>query len=512
VLSVQSFAPYAYDAKDLRLLRTLSAPVATAIRNARLFGDLTSLGQKLREVEEASRRMKLATDAAALYATVLELTSSVLGYRPCAILEPQGDALVVVAAHEEIAGTYGLRLRLDGPGLTVAALRAQEPVYVPDVSADARYVPGTPDTRCELALPLVVGERVFGVLDVQAQAVDGIPPQDRDLLKIVASELAVALAGLERLADVKRLSDRLAGLHGLVVKLQRCTTVEEVCAAACSEAGRILGFTTCNVGLVEGDWLIPKASTDLEGRPLRRGEGIAWQCLETGQAVWGNSADLPRVTDSDLQSVVSVPISNLGVFQVASADRDAFSAEDVRLAEILAGHLSEEIRRIRIEDELREQAIRDPLTGLYNRRFLSEVLEREIARSKRYGHPLTLVMADLDDFKAVNDRYGHLVGDAVLRRVAEVLQKSVRAGDFVFRYGGDEFVLVLPETGSGGEEVLRRLQQEVAGISLPEAPGLAVSVGYAVWDPRDGPTEVETLLRQADEVVLAMKQRHRETE
>ena len=170
---MQSFAPYAYDDNDLRLLRTLSAPVATAIRNARLFGDLTSLGQRLREVEEASRRMKLATDAAALYAIVLELTGSVLGYRPCAILEPQGDALVVVAAHEEIAGTYGLRLRLDGPGLTVAALRAQEPVYVPDVSADARYVPGTPDTRCELALPLVLGARVFGVLNVQAQAVDG---------------------------------------------------------------------------------------------------------------------------------------------------------------------------------------------------------------------------------------------------------------------------------------------------------------------------------------------------
>ncbi len=512
VLSVQSFAPCAYGEKDLRLLRTISASVATAVRNARTYAALAAVEEKLRLVEEYSRRMKLARDKEELYSIVLELTSSVLGYRPCAILEPCGDELMVVAGHDELAWAQGMRFGRNGKGITIAAVRSRRPEYVADVSGDERYVPGDPDTRSEFALPIVFGERLFGVLDVQSATVNGIPPEDRGLLNIVASELAVVLAGLERLAQVEDLSDRLAGLHSVVVRLQRCSTVEEVCAVAVAEAGRILGFTMCNVGLVEGDWLIPKASADLEARPLRRGEGVAWQCLETGQVVCANVADLPRARPSraDLQSVLAVPIGDFAVFQAASVERDAFSLEDVLVAETLAGHLREEIRRIRVEEELREQVIRDPLTGLYNRRFLTEVLQREIERAKRYGHPLALIMADVDDFKLVNDRYGHLVGDAALRRVAEALQGSVRAGDYVFRYGGEEFVLVLPETGDGSGDALLRLQDKVAAISVDDVPGLAVSVslGHVVWNPvRDGPATLEGLLRQADEVLYAIKRR-----
>lgn len=511
VLSVQSFAPHAYDEKDLRLLRTMSAPVATAIRNARSFEDLTALAQKLRQVEETSRRMQLVRNTDELYAIVLNLVDRVLGYRTCAILERRGDALVVVAEHGHLASERGVQLSLAGNGLTAACLSGK-PLYVPDVAADTRYVHAVALTRCELVLPLTVGEGVFGVLDIQAPAIDAVPQDDQNLLGIVAAELAVALTGLKRLAQVEKLGDRLAGLHGAAMRLQRCSEVEELCAVTVTEAARILGFATCNVGLIEGDWLVPMASADLEVRPLRRGEGVAWHCLETGQVVCANLVDLPqaRPTRPDLQSVLSVPIGDFGVFQAVSIERDAFGPEDVLVAETLAGHLNEGIRRIRVEKDLREQAIRDPLTGLYNRRFLGETLAREIERAKRYGHPLTLIMADVDDFKTVNDRYGHAVGDAALRCIAAALQTNVRAGDFVFRYGGEEFVIILPETGNGGDDALQRLQETTSAITLADAPGLmlSVSLGYVEWKPsRDGPTTLEDLLRQADAVLYAIKRR-----
>lgn len=515
VLSVQSFAPYAYDENDLRLLHTVSASVATAIRNARAYTGLAEIEQKLRAVEGASRRMKLAQDKPALYAAVLELMDAGLGYKPCAILEPRESELVVVAGHEEIAWAHGLRVRVDGKGLTAEAARSRESVYAADVSTDERYVRGNPDTRCELAIPICVGERVLGVLDVQTNRVDGISPENRDLLGIAASELAVALAGLEQLARLEELSAKLARLHEASRHLTRCTSEEDVCRAAVRAIVDVLGFEHAILGLGRGDLLVPVAwagSISGKARMFRKGEGIAGKTWLTGEPAWGNLDRFAeaRPVDPRIQAFISVPIGSAGVLQAISPRRDAFTAEDVTLVEILARHVFEELRRVQLERDLREQAIRDPLTGLYNRRFLAEVLSREIERAKRYRHPLTLIMADVDDFKAVNDGYGHVVGDAALRCVADALQTSVRAGDFVFRYGGEEFVVVLPETGNGGGDALRRLQERATAIPVADESDLTVSVslGHVVWEPsRDGPTTLEDLLRRADEVLYAIKRR-----
>ncbi|MCR4391725.1 MAG: GGDEF domain-containing protein, partial [Candidatus Acetothermia bacterium] len=178
--------------------------------------------------------------------------------------------------------------------------------------------------------------------------------------------------------------------------------------------------------------------------------------------------------------------------------------------EILAGHVREAIAHLRLAAELREQAIRDPLTGLYNRRFLSEVLAQELERARRYGRPLALVMGDVDSFKAINDRYGHVAGDQALQRVARVLQSTVRASDYVVRYGGEEFVVVLPETDeAGAEEAMARITQAL--VEMPEEPRATLSLGAAVWHPGEAPAaSVEDLLRRADEMLYTMKRRHRD--
>jgi diguanylate cyclase (GGDEF)-like protein len=160
-----------------------------------------------------------------------------------------------------------------------------------------------------------------------------------------------------------------------------------------------------------------------------------------------------------------------------------------------------------LQIQLREQAIRDPLTGLYNRRFLSETLTHELARAQREEYTLSLVMIDIDGFKTFNDTYGHGAGDEVLKVASEFLSTACRAGDIICRYGGDEFILVLP--GVEPEIALQRvkeLQESFAKIRIDFEPvhfSSTFTAGIAVF-PHHGKDSAE-LLRAVDNAYYAAK-------
>src|SRR6267143_1798877 len=159
-----------------------------------------------------------------------------------------------------------------------------------------------------------------------------------------------------------------------------------------------------------------------------------------------------------------------------------------------------------LEDHLRQQAARDPLTGLVNYRHLAEVLDMEIKRSERMGREFALLLFDLDGLKEINDRHGHLIGSHALCRVADVLS-FCRDIDTAARYGGDEFAVVLPETGTeAANQVAQRICDSIANDGM--GPLLSVSVGVAVY-PYDG-ERIEVLLRKADVAMYAMKAKKRE--
>jgi diguanylate cyclase (GGDEF)-like protein/PAS domain S-box-containing protein len=160
-----------------------------------------------------------------------------------------------------------------------------------------------------------------------------------------------------------------------------------------------------------------------------------------------------------------------------------------------------------LQSQLREQAIRDALTNLFNRRYLDETLERELARAARELYPLCIVMIDIDHFKDVNDTYGHEAGDLVLRELAEKVTQQSRQGDFVCRYGGEEFVLVMPNIDIDvAHERAVGLNKMIASLKVPYGTftlTATVSMGLA-WYPTHGDTK-ETLLRASDRALYAAK-------
>lgn len=339
------------------------------------------------------------------------------------------------------------------------------------------------------------------------------PGHERDYGRVLVSLVDITPL-VEAQRKVESYAEKLASLHRTVQKLQRYHTEGEVCQAAVQGAAEILNFSLCAIALVRGDRLVPVAWTgDVQPQAMPRGHGLAWRTVEEGRSFWGNVGELPGAApvDERIKSALSVPIGKLGNLQAVAFEPNAFSEEDVRLAEILADHLREELQRVRLERELREQSIRDPLTGLYNRRYLTECLEQELRRAKRYQHPFAVMIVDLDHFKEINDRYGHLQGDQVLKEVATLIRQTVRESDLVFRYGGDEFVILFPETNGKSKVVAQRLRRALRrwwkGYGL-EGPPLGISVGVSFWNPREEQS-LEEVLEKADAALYRAKRRKR---
>lgn len=182
--------------------------------------------------------------------------------------------------------------------------------------------------------------------------------------------------------------------------------------------------------------------------------------------------------------------------------------EDVQLVEAIAEQLSLAMINLQLRESLRVQSLRDPLTGLYNRRYLEENMQREVQRCARRGLPLSVIMLDVDHFKRFNDQHGHAAGDALLSGIAQTLQAHTRGEDIVCRYGGEEFTIVMPETGS--EDAQRRAEEIRRAIAATTVMHLrqtlgptTASLGVASF-PADGATPAE-LIERADVALYRAK-------
>ncbi len=258
----------------------------------------------------------------------------------------------------------------------------------------------------------------------------------------------------------------------------------------------------------------------LKGARWKLGEGIAGWVGQTGEAllvadVGQESRFASRVdemTGTETHSVVCVPICArdrvLGVIELINGvGKESFQEEDLSLLGHLADYAAIALENARHVQRITELTITDDCTGLYNARHLPFVLDAEIYRSRRYGYEFSFIFIDLDRFKSVNDTYGHRVGSKLLSRVGELIKGNLRLIDYAFRYGGDEFVVLLPQTDrEQAVVVVRRLKELLNHTAFLAEEGHNVTVtasfGLACF-PHDAQTCDELLLLADKALYLA---------
>ncbi len=221
-------------------------------------------------------------------------------------------------------------------------------------------------------------------------------------------------------------------------------------------------------------------------------------------------ANLGAARVNEIKSNICIPITEgsdvVALLNVDNYSSDSsFSTNSLRIAESFAQHIALIVRQAEQVRRLEESLVTDSLTGLGNREGFQRRLVTELARAERYGHPLNLVMVDLDNFKQVNDRFGHAAGDAALVAVAQALTEHLRSSDHAFRWAGDEFILLLPEVKPAeAQAAADRFSELVSAIEV-HGLHLSASLGMASY-PVDG-HDAETLLRRADDLMYVRKQR-----
>lgn len=406
-----------------------------------------------------------------------------------------------------------------GSGLTWAAAELKRPVYAPDVTKDPRYLRKVDETMSEVAIPLLVRDDVVGVLDFQSEQINYFDPEKIDLLTLFSTQASMALEHARLYTTERRRTKQLEAINAVAKKTTRVLDLDELLTVVCRLLMELFGIDQAAVLLAEGDTLRVRAHEGAltpnlaMGSILTPGTGLAARAMSSGRSVIEN--DVNNVEGyiagfAETQSEMCVPLvifgEKLGVLALDSARKNAFDHDDLQPLESVADICAAAIQNAHNFNRMKQLAYVDGLTGIHNRRFFEMRIVEELERAGRFQGRVSVIMVDIDHFKKMNDEFGHLLGDEMLRSVSSILKQQLRKVDMVCRYGGDEFAIVVPETtGESAVRVAEKLRRQIETHFFPGVPRqVTISCGVADY-PAHGITRDE-VVAAADSALYQAKQ------
>jgi diguanylate cyclase (GGDEF)-like protein len=458
---------------------------------------------------ETARALSSGLDLADLFAKFHSLVGRVMDASlfVAALLTPDGQQLEI-----EYSAEFGRRSvdRVRLPLTTVSGdvTKSGHPVMIrrpEDWNAVRSVTLGdAQEPASALIVPMKLGDRVVGVLSVQSPRALSYSQSDCDLLTAISEQAAVAV---ENLKNLRASTQRAADLN-LLVEVASAVSSEldlhRVFAKIHEQVKRVIDaplfFVALRSGesdavtleyLVEGERIFPPAEHSLKGT-------IVGRVIESAKPVLvRNTEERDRLTSKKIgegpttvQSIVAVPMiaggRTIGAISTQSYEVNAYDERHLKLLSAIAEQSAVAVQNAKLYERAKELAENDALTGLPHQRSVQERLAYELKRARRASSKLSLLMMDIDKFKAFNDTYGHPVGDRVLKEVSSVLRRVARETDVIGRYGGDEFCAILPETDREqawkfAERLSAEVTREPFRIDEQQSIPIRLSIGVAVY-------------------------------
>jgi len=510
-----------FGSSNLRLLIGLALQIGLTLENYIVMHDAQRRTKEYELLTEIGQAVSSHLDADDVLRTVQTELGQIFDTSTFYIAFHEEDE-IRFELETEGAKVLPKRSRKVSNGLTEHVLKTGQPLLVQSDLEKVRaklgvdFVPARP-ARSFCAVPIFLGGKPAGVMAALSTEKEfQFQQRDLEVMQTAAGQLGVSIENARLFTEEQRRARHLSFLNNISKMAISSEDAEQMMSDIVREIQKNFNYDHIGIGIMD------YATKDIEikaeagttaqalGRRIPVGTGVLGRVARTGASALVQNAAAGHLAGvlPDSRAVLCLPISYgetlLGVLNVESRDENAFAPQDVLILNTLADLLATALHNSFVFQRLQQQSITDGLTGIKTRRFFWEALSSEWKRASRSGRPFSVVLIDLDKFKEVNDSLGHLEGDLVLARVGRLLEQKCRQSNVVARYGGDEFIILMPETGIEQAQVLaERLRLWLATDPMLEEHHITGSFGVASF-PVHG-FSIEDLIRMADEGMYLSK-------
>ena len=503
-----------FGASNLRLLIGLALQIGLTLENYVVMHDAQRRTKEYQLLTQIGQAISSRLDQQEVLRTVQKELGLIFDTSNFYVAFQEGEEIVFHLEVEDKQVLPSRRRSVDN-GLTEYILRTGQPLLIRSDLDRVRerlgvtFTPRRP-AKSFCGVPVLVNGRATGVMVAMSMDREHVFQQrDLDVLKTAAGQVSVAIENARLFAEEQRRARQFAFLNSVSKTAISSEDAEQMLAEIVGHIQKNFRFDHIGIGIL--DYATKEIEIRAEagttahekGKRIPVSTGIAGRVARTGEAalVRTGQEGHPQGLLASSRSVLCLPItygeSLLGVLNVESEQENAFSAEDQLVMNTLADLLATALHNSFVFQKLQQQSITDGLTSIKTRRFFWEALSSEWKRASRSGRPFSVVLVDLDKFKEVNDNFGHMEGDLVLARVGRLLEQKCRQSNVVARYGGDEFVILMPETGVEQAQILaERLRLWLATDPMLSEHHITGSFGVATF-PVHG-FSAEDIIRVAD--------------